>query len=150
MDQVQLLSSCHRRVSSCSGLTLTCPRWTMADSALRILKMLVHCPHGHTKEKPTNGIGSTVTSGVSHKRRTVCGKLADHSSWFSCSWISSSVKSFSMNSLIFRNIVKLYILHHLKSTNPKERTLLYIFLLLQIHSNSNIHFQTNIFKQKYQ
>lgn len=102
-DRVQTLSSCKRRVSSCcSGRTLTCPRWTMADSALRILKMLAHCPRGRTKEKPTNGIGSTVTSGVSHKRLHACGKLADQSSWFPCSWISSSVKTYSsMNSLFF-------------------------------------------------
>lgn len=101
-DRDQPLSSCQRRVSSCSGRTLTCPRWTMADSALRILKMLAHCPRGRTKEKPTNGIGSTVTSGVSHKRLHACGKLADQSSWFPCSWISSSVKTYSsMNILLF-------------------------------------------------
>lgn len=106
-DRVQTLSSCKRRVSSCcSGRTLTCPRWTMADSALRILKMLAHCPRGRTKEKPTNGIGSTVTSGVSHKRLHACGKLADRSSSFPCSWISSSVKTYSsMNSLIFSQIL---------------------------------------------
>lgn len=133
MDQVQSLSSCHKRVFSCSGRTLTWPRWTMADSALRILKMLVHCPRSRTKEKPTNGIGSTVTSGVSHKRRFVCGKLDDHSSWFPCSWTSSFVKSSSMNSP--NHFPKLYVPYRTKPTN---QNILNIVQILFEYSNSNV------------